>query len=168
VAHKAPWSPASPVIPAISVAAIALILGIDRFMTTFPALVDMIGNAVVTNYPAKPCVQISPLLPQSRRPLVAYIEGASVATIEPPFEMKSMKESVGTFRPIASRLTLKLAHSSRRAKIRVHTMRRDRDMPIFVDYEKHHIAKIMFCDGSLSGVLRRWLILIVQLVHQRR
>jgi aerobic C4-dicarboxylate transport protein len=36
------------VIPTIPVAAMALILGIDRFMSMFRALVNMIGNGVAT------------------------------------------------------------------------------------------------------------------------
>jgi aerobic C4-dicarboxylate transport protein len=36
------------VIPAIPVAGMALILGIDRFMSMFRALVNMIGNGVAT------------------------------------------------------------------------------------------------------------------------
>jgi Na+/H+-dicarboxylate symporter len=36
------------VIPTISVARMALILGIDRFMSMFPALIHMIGNGVAT------------------------------------------------------------------------------------------------------------------------
>jgi len=39
---------ASAVIPAIPVAGMALILGIDRFMSMFRALVNMIGNGVAT------------------------------------------------------------------------------------------------------------------------
>ena len=36
------------VIPTIPVAGMALILGIDRFMSMFRALVNMIGNGVAT------------------------------------------------------------------------------------------------------------------------
>jgi aerobic C4-dicarboxylate transport protein len=36
------------VIPAIPVAGMALILGIDRFMSMFRAMVNMIGNGVAT------------------------------------------------------------------------------------------------------------------------
>jgi aerobic C4-dicarboxylate transport protein len=36
------------VVPTISVAGMALILGIDRFLSTFRALVNMIGNGVGT------------------------------------------------------------------------------------------------------------------------
>jgi aerobic C4-dicarboxylate transport protein len=36
------------VIPSIPVAGMALILGIDRFMSMFRALVNMIGNGVAT------------------------------------------------------------------------------------------------------------------------
>ena len=36
------------VIPAIPVAGMALILGIDRFMSMFRALINMIGNGVAT------------------------------------------------------------------------------------------------------------------------
>jgi aerobic C4-dicarboxylate transport protein len=36
------------VVPTIPVAGMALILGIDRFMSEAPALVNMIGNAVAT------------------------------------------------------------------------------------------------------------------------
>ena len=35
-------------IPAIPVAGMALILGIDRFMSMFRALINMIGNGVAT------------------------------------------------------------------------------------------------------------------------
>jgi aerobic C4-dicarboxylate transport protein len=36
------------VVPSIPVAGMALILGIDRFMSMFRALVNMIGNGVAT------------------------------------------------------------------------------------------------------------------------